>query len=83
MVKFCSKVVFLFQGLVITVYLSIPSCIFLSTSIHSSIYLSILSIYSRTAFLKLVKPKVVTKMGEVIQPMDRSHLLNRNIDIVS
>ncbi|XP_023335201.1 U3 small nucleolar RNA-associated protein 14 homolog A [Eurytemora carolleeae] len=37
----------------------------------------------RTAFLKLVKPKVVTKMGEVIQPMDRSHLLNRNIDIVS
>merc|ERR1711872_36618 len=35
----------------------------------------------RTAFLRMVQPKVRTKMGEVIQPMDRSVLLKRNINI--
>jgi len=35
----------------------------------------------RTAFLKLVKPSLETKMGEVIQPMDRSQLLNKNIQV--
>jgi len=35
----------------------------------------------RTAFLKMVRPKVETKVGEVIEPMDRTHLLRKNIDV--
>jgi len=35
----------------------------------------------RTAFLKMVKPKVQTKMGEVIEPMNKSYLLKRNLVI--
>jgi len=36
----------------------------------------------RTAFLKLVKPSIETKMGEVIEPMDRTQLLKKNIELV-
>lgn len=33
----------------------------------------------RTAFLKMIQPKVKTKMGEIIPPMDKSQLVKRGI----
>eukprot|EP00088_Acartia_fossae_P001053 TRINITY_DN1039_c1_g1_i13.p1 TRINITY_DN1039_c1_g1~~TRINITY_DN1039_c1_g1_i13.p1 ORF type:complete len:827 (-),score=217.71 TRINITY_DN1039_c1_g1_i13:239-2719(-) len=36
----------------------------------------------RTAFLKMVAPKVVTKLGHTIEPMDKTALLNQNKQVV-
>ena len=33
----------------------------------------------RTAFKKLIKPKVVTKVGAIIDPIDRDELVKRKI----
>jgi hypothetical protein len=33
----------------------------------------------RTAFLKMIQPKVKTKMGEAILPMDKTQLVKRGL----
>jgi len=36
----------------------------------------------RTAHLKLIRPRLTTKMGHVIEPMDKTSLLNKNAEVI-
>ena len=45
--------------------------------------LSYVCVVCRTAFLKMIQPKVKTKMGEAIQPMDKSQLVKRGIQPIA
>ena len=32
--------------------------------------------------MKLIKPRLTTKMGHVIEPMDKTSLLNKNAEVI-